>query len=264
MNKSSLGGVSDYPEFYDPNLLIPINRFDSRKKLGIEGPQNFFGIDAWTAYELSWLGKNLFPSRGTLYLSYDASSRNFIESKSLKLYLNSLNNHRFNSKENVVETLKKDLEACVKGDVSVDIFKHPKPFLEESLSIDECASKLPGAEINSLVLETSSQSIKERISCSLFRSLCPVTSQPDWATITIAYSGSQIIHSSLLSYLLSFRNHQGFHEECVEKIFTDIMKRCIPDRLTVQANFLRRGGIEINPVRSSGNNFNEVLREQRQ
>jgi|TARA_B110000305_G_scaffold26891_1_gene24656 7-cyano-7-deazaguanine reductase len=265
MNELPLGKPTDYPTAYNPNILVPINRTDSRRRLGMElSSQEVFGIDSWTSYELSWLDSNSVPRNGILYLSYNAFSKNFVESKSLKLYLNSINNHIFSNEEHLSEVLKKDVEACVNSEVQIEIKKTPKEFFVSANSIDDCPIERVSEEVNSLVLKTEKFDSDEQLSCSLFRSLCPVTAQPDWATITIAYKGKNIIQSTLLSYLLSFRNHQGFHEECVERIFTDLAKRCKPERLTVQANFLRRGGIEINPIRSSVNNFDVILRDARQ
>ena len=129
----------------------------------------------------------------------------------------------------------------------------------DSLNIEE-----PSAQPNSLVLLSNEKDVDEDVTCGLFRSLCPVTAQPDWATVYIAYKGKQINHKSLLSYLLSYRNHQGFHEECVERIFQDLNERCELESLLVRANYLRRGGIEINPVRTTHENFEQILREQRQ
>ncbi|HIA42952.1 MAG TPA: NADPH-dependent 7-cyano-7-deazaguanine reductase QueF, partial [Gammaproteobacteria bacterium] len=199
-----------------------------------------------------------------LYASYESSSKKFIESKSFKLYLNSLNNKIFNSLDDLLALIKHDLEQCVSSEVEIEIKNTPKDFVKESKSIDL-------VEINSEegVVEdapwVSADEVSEEISCSVFRSLCPVTSQPDWATIRVTYSGKLINYQKLLSYLLSFRNSQAFHEECVEKIFSDLKKFCAPNELTVRANFLRRGGIELNPVRSTLEAFSkEVLREAKQ
>ena len=147
---------------------------------------------------------------------------------------------------------------------TIEISDEPRRIITHENSINDIDIEEPSSQPNSLVLSSLDQEVDIDISCSLFRSLCPVTAQPDWATIYIAYKGKEINHSSLLSYLLSFRNHQGFHEECVEKIFQDVNERCELDSLLVRANYLRRGGIEINPLRATHNNYDQALRESRQ
>ena len=266
MKDLSLGKPTNYPVTYDSDLLVPLDRLDSRRNRGVDNPiQNMFGLDAWTSYELSWLDLNSIPKNGILYLTYNASSKNFIESKSLKLYLNSLNNTKFSSQLNLISTLQKDLDKCTQSTVSLEILQSPKTIEEPFFSIDSLSIKDFSSEVNSLVLKTKGEFTQEKVSSSLFRSLCPVTSQPDWATVSVEYKGQQIIHETLLSYLLSYRNHQGFHEECVERIFFDVLKRCKPESLTVRANFLRRGGIEINPIRSTLREFDgELFRGERQ
>ena len=266
MKDLSLGKPTNYPVTYDSDLLVPLDRLDSRRNSGVDNPiQNMFGLDAWTSYELSWLDLNSIPKNGILYLTYNASSKNFIESKSLKLYLNSLNNTKFSSQLNLISTLQKDLDQCTQSTVSLEILQSPKTIEEPFFSIDNLFIKDFSSEVNSLVLKTKDEFAEEKVSSSLFRSLCPVTSQPDWATVSVEYKGQQIIHKTLLSYLLSYRNHQGFHEECVERIFFDVLKRCKPESLTVRANFLRRGGIEINPIRSTLQEFEgEMFRGERQ
>ena len=266
MNELPLGKPSDYPKSYDPNLLISINRFDIRKQTGLDTLlTTMHGIDAWTSYELSWLDLNSIPKNEILYLTYDSSSKKFIESKSLKLYLNSLNNCKFISKEDLLKTLQEDIGSCIQSNITIEILPTPKPIEDSSLCIDDSIVQSVSQKVNSLVLQTKEMTLEENLSSRLFRSLCPITSQPDWATITIYYKGPQIVHETLLSYLLSYRNHQGFHEDCVERIFSDILKRCFPESLTVRANFLRRGGIEINPVRSTSIEFEkEIFRSDRQ
>ena len=265
LDKLPLGKKITYPEKYDPSLLVGISREESRNRSEVTlEPNSFYGLDSWTAYELSWLNLEGVPKNAVLYASYESSSKSFIESKSLKLYLNSLNNKKFNSLGDLLELIKHDLEQCVSSEVEIEIRNTPKDFVKESKSIDL-------VEINSDegveedVPWVSADEASEEISCSVFRSLCPITGQPDWATIRVTYSGKLINYQKLFSYLLSFRNFQAFHEECVEKIFSDLKKFCVPNELTVSANFLRRGGIELNPVRSTLEAFNkEVLRETKQ
>jgi 7-cyano-7-deazaguanine reductase len=258
MKELPLGKSTNYPISYDSNLLVAMNRLDSRRKLDFEDSvYTMYGIDAWTSYELSWLDLESIPKNGILYLTYLVSSKNFIESKSLKLYLNSLNNTKFSSKDDLFKTLQKDLDQCVQDSVSIEIVDSPKLIKQSTQTIDDSSVENISPEVNSLVLKTESTVSEENLSSELFRSLCPVTSQPDWATISIYYRGPKIIKETLLSYLLSYRNHHGFHEECVERIFFDILKRCNSELLTVRANFLRRGGIEINPIRSTLKDFDE-------
>ena len=260
-----LGKNINYPLSYDPSLLVGLNRSESRKRLRLDNYQSeIFGIDSWTCYELSWLNQKGLPRNNILYFSYSSNSKFFVESKSLKLYLFSLNNKKFSSTKDLVKTIKNDLETTLKTDVSIEATEDPREIISNLNSIDSLEIEEPSPHPNSLVLLSNDQDADEDLSCSLFRSLCPVTAQPDWATIHIAYKGKQIIHESLLAYLLSYRNHQGFHEECVEKIFQDLNERCQIDSLLVRANYLRRGGIEINPVRSTHKNYELILREQRQ
>ena len=163
-----------------------------------------------------------------------------------------------------MELIKHDLEQCVSSEVEIEIRNTPKDFVKGSKSIDLVEIN-PEEEVEEDVPWVSADEASEEISYSVFRSLCPVTGQPDWATIRVTYSGKLINYQKLFNYFLSFRNSQAFHEECVEKIFSDLKKFCSPNELTVRANFLRRGGIELNPVRSTLEAFNkEVLREIKQ
>ena len=188
-----------------------------------------------------------------------------MESKSLKLYLYSLNNKKFKSIDSLRNLIKDDLENALKTDVDVDLNKLPRSITDSSTSIDEVYLDKIDSYPNSQVIQPGEKEYtSEHLSCSLFRSLCPVTSQPDWATIHISYNGNSIQHDGLLRYLLAYRNHQGFHEECVERIFTDLLKRCRLKELSVRANFLRRGGIEINPIRTTPNFDIEITRDIRQ
>ena len=176
-----------------------------------------------------------------------------------------MNNKEFDSIESVHALIKKDLDFALKTDVEVELNDIPREIFDNSVSIDSVPIEKIDHHPNSLIIEPGEEkNISENLSCSLFRSLCPVTAQPDWATIYISYSGNAINHSGLLRYLLSYRNHQGFHEECVERIFVDILKRCRLEKLSVKANFLRRGGIEINPIRTTPDYSTELFREVRQ
>ena len=264
LDKLPLGKRTTYPQKYDPSLLVAISREESRTRSGIYIQDNpFYGLDSWTAYELSWLDHEGIPKNGVLYAAYESSTQKFIESKSLKLYLNSINNKKFGTHEDLLTLIKNDLQQCISSEVDIEIRNTPKKFIKGNKSVDLLTGSLESAKEEAPWV--NSNKITEEISCDVFRSLCPVTGQPDWATIRINYSGKHINYRKLLKYLLSYRNMQAFHEECVEKIFVDIKEFCEPDDLTVTANYMRRGGIELNPLRSSIKEFNkEILREIKQ
>jgi len=264
LDKLPLGKRTTYPQKYDPSLLVGISREESRTRSGIYIQDNpFYGLDSWTAYELSWLDHEGIPKNGVLYAAYESSTQKFIESKSLKLYLNSINNKKFGTHEDLLTLIKNDLQQCISSEVDIEIRNNPKKFIKGNKSVDLLTGYLESAKEEDPWV--NSNKITEEISCDVFRSLCPVTGQPDWATIRINYSGKHINYRKLLKYLLSYRNMQAFHEECVEKIFVDIKEFCEPDDLTVTANYMRRGGIELNPLRSSIKEFNkEILREIKQ
>ena len=264
LDKLPLGKRTTYPQKYDPSLLVGISREESRTRSGVYIQDNpFYGLDSWTAYELSWLDHEGIPKNGVLYAAYESSTQKFIESKSLKLYLNSINNKKFGTHEDLLTLIKNDLQQCISSEVDIEIRNTPKKFIKGNKSVDLLTGSLESAKEEAPWV--NSNKITEEISCDVFRSLCPVTGQPDWATIRINYSGKHINYRKLLKYLLSYRNMQAFHEECVEKIFVDIKEFCEPDDLTVTANYMRRGGIELNPLRSSIKEFNkEILREIKQ
>ena len=264
LDKLPLGKRTTYPQKYDPSLLVGISREESRTRSGIYIQDNpFYGLDSWTAYELSWLDHEGIPKNGVLYAAYESSTQKFIESKSLKLYLNSINNKKFGTHEDLLTLIKNDLQQCISNEVDIEIRNTPKKFIKGNKSVDLLTGYLESAKEEDPWV--NSNKITEEIGCDVFRSLCPLTGQPDWATIRINYSGKHINYRKLLKYLLSYRNTQAFHEECVEKIFVDIKEFCEPDDLTVRANYMRRGGIELNPLRSSIKEFNkEILREIKQ
>lgn len=243
---------------YDPSLLQPISRAMSRDALG---PLTCFGMDVWNAYEVSYLQPSGLPKVAVLSFVVDAHSPNVIESKSLKLYLNALNNHVFNSEQALYDTLHADLSATAGAQIDLHIstapFEHSIPTLSlehwDSLDDLKPADTVMASEPKPSILAMSP--IKERVSkklyTRLFRANCLVTNQPDWATVMIEYEGFAWDHEALLAYLISYRNHQGFHEQCIDRMFIDIMTALKPSKLWVQANFTRRGGIDITPVRST-------------
>ena len=262
------GNDNQVPLSYDPNLLCGLERLETRKNSNIHLEDlAFYGMDSWTAYELSWLNKQGVPRNGILYISYPCSSKKFIESKSLKLYLNSLNNERLGEVKEIKDLISKDIKECLLEEVEIEVLNEPREFLIHSLIIDslEIKEEINFTTPNSLLLKTSKEIIKESLTCTTFRSLCPLSQQPDWATIHINYEGNKLNQKSLFLYLMTFRAYKAFHEVCVEKIFSDLLKRCEFPKLTVQANYLRRGGIEINPLRSTHKDFDRIIcRDKRQ
>jgi len=270
-DESPLGRQSEYPTRYNPALLYPIPRALGRRELSLDNADlPFTGVDLWTAYELSWLNHNGKPEVALAQLRIPCSSANLIESKSLKLYLNSLNQTRFPSRQHVADTIVADLSAAAGSPIALSFMTQGVPVtLEEEIQhyycIDEletaCNQYLPDA---GLLKADERQPRAERLVSHLFKSNCPVTGQPDWASLFIDYQGPGIDHGRLLQYLVSYREHLGFHEQCVERIFTDLHRQCRPSVLTVNARYLRRGGLDINPVRSTMSEYPVVGRTVRQ
>ena len=251
---SSLGREVAYPAHYDPTLLFPIPRQGARDETGIAADAlPFVGHDRWHAYELSWLDARGKPRVATATLTVPCASPCLIESKSLKLYLNSLNSTRFNSDAAVLERIATDLSARAGADVGVVFGLPPLAEAPEGESIDGLDVEIdhygpPRAEF--LAADPEVQ-VDETLSSELLKSNCPVTGQPDWATVVIRYRGPRIDRVELLRYMVSFRDHAGFHEQCVEQIFVDLLARCAPQRLSVEARYTRRGGLDINPWRAT-------------
>lgn len=258
LDSSMLGKQTHYSSTYNPSLLFPIGRSLNRAKLNQKGDiLPFFGWDIWTAFEVSWLNMKGKPqcAIGNIIFSYD--SENIIESKSLKLYLNSLNEEKFKDIDTVKKTIIKDLSKVSESDVFVELLGE-QAFAESSISkfsginIDDLDIECNEYEPNSSFLAIASmETVEETLFSNLFKSNCPVTGQPDWASIQLDYKGKALLREGLLQYLVSFRSHSGFHENCIEKIFCDIMEVCKPEILTVYARFTRRGGIDINPIRTN-------------
>jgi len=267
MNNIPLGKEVSYTSVYSPELLFPVPRALGRKSLGLDGKVPFIGQDIWNAYEVSWLEPGGKPRIGIAEIVFAIDSLNIIESKSLKLYLNSFNQTCFSSPEQVVETIEKDLQRVAGGEVSVKL-KLPAAFGDFSfkepggLCIDDLEVEADSYSRDTSFLTCGQTTVEECVYSNLLRSNCPVTGQPDWATVIIHYSGQRMSHSGLLRYIISFREHIGFHENCVEQIFVDLMDQCQPDKLSVYARFTRRGGIDINPFRST-DNFSAVAENMR-
>ena len=262
--QSQLGKPASYADQYDPGLLFPLPRSTQREQLGIHSQPVFIGADMWTAYELSWLNMRGKPQIAIGRLVVPCESSHLVESKSLKLYFNSFNNSRFESIAQVRDLMQKDLSQAVwhgqqvKASVGVQLLT-PEQFAQEQiqelqgLDLDrldlDCTDYQPAPQL--LQAATHEQPVTETLCSNLLKSNCLVTGQPDWGSVAISYSGPQIDQAGLLQYLVSFRNHNEFHEHCVERIFMDIWTRCQPSKLSVDARYTRRGGVDINPWRSS-------------
>ena len=261
---SQLGKSSAYADHYDATLLFPIARSPKRDEIGLSGTLPFFGADLWTAYELSWLNPRGKPQIAIARFVVPCDSTHIVESKSFKLYLNSFNNTVFADAMEVQARLREDLSAAiweggkVMSSVGVqltlpqDFDKEPVHELD-GLNLDrldlECTHYQPAPEL--LTAQFDEAPVSETLTSQLLKSNCLVTGQPDWASVRIAYTGPQIDQAGLLQYIVSFRNHNEFHEQCVERVFMDIWRRCKPSKLEVYARYTRRGGVDINPWRTS-------------
>ena len=263
-NESQLGKPALYVDHYDASLLFPISRLPKRAELGLPGAVPFFGADLWTAFELSWLTPRGKPRVAIAHLTVPCETPNIVESKSFKLYLNSFTNTAFASPEEVRDRIRADVsEAVWRGAPAASLvgvrMLLPEQFDREpvheldGLSLDrldiECNQYTPAPELLSAAF--AEQPVEEVLTSNLLKSNCLVTGQPDWGSVQIRYSGPQIDQGGLLRYLVSFRNHNEFHEQCVERSFMDIWQRCRPVKLVVYARYARRGGLDINPFRTS-------------
>jgi len=254
---SPLGKPAAYIDQYSAALLFPIGRAENRAALSSGTRRPDLGVDIWTAYELSWLNTKGKPQVATATITVPADSPNIIESKSFKLYLNSLNQSALADVDAVATLMRRDLSAAAGRAVEVDIHAEDSPA---NTSIAPLTGELLDAQdisFNQYVPDaallrcTEAGTASEVLVSHLLKSNCPVTGQPDWASVQISYAGQQIDHAQLLRYIVSFRQHAGFHEHCVERIFDDIMRMCHPEMLTVYARYTRRGGLDINPWRST-------------
>ncbi len=255
---TKLGQSTEYPDHYDPAQLTPIARNHNRQKLGIGHELPFMGEDLWNAYELSWLDPKGKPQVAIGVIRIACDSPNIVESKSFKLYLNSFNQTTFASMSDVAQTMEKDLAAAVQGRVKVEVLSlsawqdEPSDWAQAICLDDldvECKTYTPDPAL--LGLSDSPEAVTETLSSHLLKSNCPVTGQPDWATLYIRYSGPRLNHKGLLQFIVSMRGHQDFHEHCVESIYTALMEKCRPEKLAVYARYTRRGGLDINPLRSN-------------
>ena len=262
--KSTLGKAVAYADQYDAALLYPISRAPKREEIGVPATLPFLGADLWTAYELSWLNERGKPQVALAHVTVPCETPNIIESKSFKLYLNSYNNTKFADADAVQARMRADLSEAVwrgsgkTGTVGVrllapELFDQQPIHELDGVNLDrlevECTRYTPAPELLSAAFDE--QPVSETLTSNLLKSNCLVTGQPDWASVQISYSGPQIDQAGLLQYLVSFRNHNEFHEQCVERIYMDILQRCKPAKLTVYARYTRRGGLDINPWRTS-------------
>lgn len=256
--QSELGKKTDYDQTYNPDRLYPIARAEKRSAIGIDPKAlPFVGWDCWNHYEVSWLNTKGKPVVAIAELYYDCQSPCIIESKSLKLYFNSFNQTQFKETAVVEQTIQRDLEKVVGSSVTVIIHPLNKPFMppfQENFSgvcIDDLDIRCDTYTVNPEYLSAGDAVITETLYSNLLKSNCLVTHQPDWGSVQIRYTGKSINREGLLRYLVSFRNHNEFHEQCIERIFMDIMTRCKPTELTVYGRYTRRGGLDINPYRST-------------
>jgi len=270
-NEIPLGKATLYPVSYDPTLLFPVGRKQKREEIGLSDSLPFWGSDQWTAFELSWLNQKGKPQVAVGEFVFPCESKSIVESKSLKLYLNSLNQTKLASRVELEALLKKDLSSAVEADVEILLYDvdeyQQKGFGKikgECLDLLDIECEQYDYQPGLIGLIQDGARVHETLYSHLLKSNCLITSQPDWGTVVIEYEGAQIDHASLLRYIVSFRNHNEFHEQCVERIYQDIMRTCTPVKLTVQARYTRRGGLDINPWRSNHKTTVPFLRLARQ
>ena len=252
---SLLGKDTNYPTEYQPDILFPISRAPAREKYAhVEAIQQ--GKDWWHVFEISWLNSAGIPQVAIGRITLPAFSPNLIESKSLKLYFNSLNFAKFDSKEAFITTVEKDLSKAAGAEITLDLFHVDELEISkpEGICIDDLTPERlenhPDASLLSLD-QQSDENIEVQLYSHLLRSNCPVTGQPDWGTVFIRYQGKKPCYKSILAYIISYRQHNGFHEQCVEQMFADIWQNLKPEKLMVYATYTRRGGLDINPCRVS-------------
>lgn len=255
LNHNPLGEKTDYPKRYAPEVLFGIPRLEGRALIGLsESALPFSGVDIWTHYEVSWLDQWGKPCVAIGELRVPADSPHLIESKSMKLYFNSLNFERFNSAQDFCKKVERDLSQVAGVSVQFSLLDSEAVQVAtlEGICLDTLPLQEPSFECSPASLRVDPQrQVSETVYSHLLRSLCPVTQQPDWGSVCIRYTGSAIDHLGLLAYIVSYRDHADFHEQCVERIFMDVLRFCQPSQLTVFARYTRRGGLDINPFRSN-------------
>ncbi|AXY60630.1 NADPH-dependent 7-cyano-7-deazaguanine reductase QueF [Acinetobacter sp. WCHAc010052] len=254
---SLLGKATEYPTTYSPEVLFPISRAEAREKYAqVDGI--YQGKDWWHVFEISWLNSKGIPQVAIGRIELPASSPKLIESKSLKLYFNSMNFTQFDSRQAFIDTVEKDLSAAAEAPVTLYLFgvddvetAQPEGFCIDSEEPDRLVNHPDASLLQLDETEKSAQDTEIQLYSHLLRSNCPVTGQPDWGTVFIRYQGKKPCYRSLLAYIISYRQHNGFHEQCVEQIFADIWQTLQPEKLMVYATYTRRGGLDINPCRVS-------------
>ncbi len=254
---SDLGRNAQYESEYNPKKLFPITRTTKRVEIGIHDALPFYGVDLWNHYEVSWLNQKGKPIVAVAEIIYDCASPNIIESKSMKLYFNSFNNSRFASTADVKQLMEKDLTQHVGVPVTVNLkvlsemVSEPFAVRLQGTYIDELDVVCDEYKANPALLSVEDEIVEEVLCTDLLKSNCLVTNQPDWCSVQITYKGRKINRENLLKYIVSFRNDNEFHEQCIEKIFVQIMRHCGPESLTVYGRSTRRGGLDINSFRST-------------
>ncbi len=269
MSELLLGRQTPLIEDYSPQLLYPIARGEARSALGITGAIPFYGVDVWHAYEISWLDSLGKPQSRVGRFTVPCTSPNLVESKSFKLYLNSLNSFTFDSDSSAKTCIEDDISAIAGEAVSLTLLLPDDPILAghslDGVCLDtlevSIAAREPAAD---MIKVSGTRQKEERLYSHLLRSLCPVTGQPDWASVWIHYCGGAIDHKSLLRYIIAYRHHQEFHEHCVERMFRDVEARCDASFLHIQAFYTRRGGLDISPYRSTESDTRAQPRLNRQ
>ncbi|MEM9624140.1 MAG: NADPH-dependent 7-cyano-7-deazaguanine reductase QueF [Pseudomonadota bacterium] len=259
LDKGVLGKATSYPSTYTPSLLHSLLRADTRREAGLSTVVTAAvkGEDLWTGYEFSWLDNQGKPMVAALRLRIPCQSDAVVESKSLKLYLNSYAQTRFDTRAEVLRTLDGDLSLAFRSPILVELIDLQQLNVDVAQLSGMCLDDLDvfiktyERDPQLLALEESEVEVSEAFYTDLFRSLCPVTGQPDWASVAVEYTGPAIQRDSLLRYLVSYRNHQAFHETTIEQIYADLLNRCKPRRLSVYGRFQRRGGLDINPIRAN-------------
>jgi len=277
LNALTLGKSTEYCSEYNPNLLQAVPRSLNRDDLSLQSNNlPFIGEDVWYGYELSWLNNKGKPIVAVAEFRFACASPNLVESKSFKLYLNSFNQSKFSSLDEVKQTLIKDLSATAQAQAEVTLFAVDqcpalviKPATPEAICIDEQDVTIDSYEyqaelLNKAQTDSPISNVTETLVSHLLKSNCLITNQPDWASIYIDYKGKAIDHAILLKYLISFRQHNEFHEQCVERIFCDLQQHCQLEELTVFARYTRRGGLDINPFRSTHLTRAPIMRTLRQ
>lgn len=270
MTELPLGKTTRYPDRYAPEVLRPIERLDDRERIGVGVDLPFSGVDIWNAWDLTWLDEDGQPLTATAEIAIRAQSPRIVESKSMKLYLGSFAMSKQASATAVCDLIARDLAECAGDDVAVRV------DMLDSMQ-DPAVQRLPGESLDRLAVPCSDWQVEpallaadagtvvsEALCTDALRSLCPVTGQPDLGSVLVRYQGPRIDHAALLRYIVSYRCHQDFHENCVERMFVDILERCGPQALTVYARYQRRGGIDINPFRSNFEDLAPNLRLWRQ